>query len=209
MFQVRFVITAAVCAVFALCSSAVFAQSRTLSADEKEIAAYTLTMADVKKVGAALQALAAEMEKDPKVKEAKKIEADIEALQKKDELTDAESAQLEKLQARKEALEEEMKDSKWGTDGSSNQTLDDMEASIKRHPVASRIFASQGLSPRQYAVTLLALMQAAMAEGFSQGKLDMNKLPPGINPANIKFIRENKAALDELYASMNPKKKQQ
>ena len=207
MSHVRHLVTAAVCAVFALCSNPVFAQSP-LSADEKELASYTLTMANVKKVGAALQMLAAEMEKDPKFQEAKKIEADIEALQKKEELTDAESAQLEKLRERKEALEEEVKDSKWGTDGSSNQTLSDIEASIKRHPAAARIFASQGLTPREYALTLMALLQAAMAEGFSQGKLDLAKLPPGINPANIKFVRENKAALDEMYASMNPKKKQ-
>jgi hypothetical protein len=204
----RKLITAMLCAVFALCSATVFAQSRTLSADEKELAAYTLTMANVKKVAAALQLMMAEMEKDPKVREAKKIDADIKALEKKDELTDAESAQLDKLRERKDALEEEVKDSQWGTSGGGNQSLDDMEASIKRHPAAAGILASQGLSPREYAKTIMALLQAAMAEGFSQGKLDLAKLPPGINPENIKFVRENKAALDEIQRAAAGGKKQ-
>jgi hypothetical protein len=208
MFHVRQLVTAAVCAAFAVCSSPLLAQSRTLSADEKELAAYTLTMANVKKVAAALQLMMAEMEKDPKVREAKKIDADIKALEKKDELTDAESAQLDKLRERKDALEEEVKDSQWGTSGSGNQSLDDMEASIKRHPAAAGILSSQGLSPREYAKTIMALLQAAMAEGFSQGKLDLAKLPPGINPENIKFVRENKAALDEIQRAAAGGKKQ-
>ena len=206
MSRSRQFLTGALCAVFILFTSAVFAQSRTLSADEKEIAAYTLTMANVKKVATSLQLLMAEMEKDPKVREMRKIEADIKALEKKDELTDAESEQIEKMRERKEALEEEAKDSRWGTDGSSNQSLDDIEASVKRHPVASRILASQGLSPRDYALTLMALMQAALVEGFSQGKLELDKLPPGVNPANIKFVRENKAALDEIQRATGGKK---
>lgn len=60
------------------------------------------------------------------------------------------------------------------------------------------ILAKEGLTPREYAKCLLALFQVAVVEGFSQGKADVSKLPPGVNPENLKFIRENKAALDEF-----------
>ena len=37
------------------------------------------------------------------------------------------------------------------------------------------------------------MLQAALVEGFSQGKADLKTLPAGINPENVKFVREHKA----------------
>jgi hypothetical protein len=42
-----------------------------------------------------------------------------------------------------------------------------------------------------------------MIKGFSPGrKVDLAKLPPGVNPANIKFVDEHEAELKKLQAAM-------
>ncbi len=82
-----------------------------------------------------------------------------------------------------------------------------MEAQVRKHPAALRALASQGLTPREYAKATMALLLAAMVEGFSQGKADLEKLPPGVNPENVKFVRENKTELETIYAAMSGKDK--
>ena len=44
----------------------------------------------------------------------------------------------------------------------------------------------------------MAMLQAGMIHGFSQGKVDYAKLPAGVNPENIKFIEAHKAELDAI-----------
>ena len=172
------------------------------SPDEKALAAYRLDMATVRKVAAATQAFAAEQAKDPKVQELTKLRAEIKALEDKDELTDAESEKLDKLREREEALEEAMDRGDGSPDSNNNQTLADMEASIKKMPQAVAILAREGLTPREYTLCTMALLQAAMVEGFSQGKADLTKLPAGVNPDNVRFVRENKAELEALQKMM-------
>ena len=172
------------------------------SPDEKALAAYRLNMATVRKVAAATQAFAAEQAKDPKVQELTKLRAEIKALQDKDELTDAESEKLDKLREREEALEEAMNRDDGSPDSNNNQTLADMEASIKKMPQAVAILAREGITPREYTLCMMALLQAAMVEGFSQGKADLTKLPAGVNPENVRFVRENKAELEALQKMM-------
>ena len=82
---------------------AVSAGAQTLTADEKELASYTLTMPTVKKVMSAMMLMAQEEAKDPKVQEKKKLEAQIDALQAKDELTEAQQAELDKLIERRDS----------------------------------------------------------------------------------------------------------
>ena len=190
-------------ALFALAFAAGYAADiaaqKPLSADEKELAAYTLTMPTVRKMAAATKAIAQEMARDPRMMESAKLKARLETLREKDELTDAENAELEKLSERLEALEEEM--DKDGSSGN-NATLADMEASLKKHPGAMRALAAEGLTAREYARSMMALLQAAMVEGFSQGKADLASLPQGVNPANIRFVRENKAELEAIQKDM-------
>ena len=169
------------------------------TADEKALATYRLTMPTLKKVFTALESMVQEMMKDPKVQEQQKLKAQIKALEAKDELTEAQQAELDKLQERAAALEEEI-DQMHEVGGSGAQTLDQMEASMKKQPVAMRALNAQGLTPREYALSLTALLQASMADGFLQGQ-DLSKLPPGINPENVKFVRENKDALAALQAA--------
>jgi hypothetical protein len=200
MSRIPLVLFALVSGLFVSLSSGV-AAAPTQSSDEKELAAYRLTLPTVKKVAAATIAMAEEAAKDPRAKEMQKIKAELEELQKKEELTEAEQAKVDKLQEREAALEAELERSEIGGDNNP-QSLADMEARLKKHPAAARALAAQGLTAREYAVCMMALLQAAMAEGFSQGKLDLNKLPAGINPENIKFVRENKAELEAMQKAM-------
>lgn len=189
----------------ALCSTSAAAQ--TLSADEKELATYRLTMPTLKKVMSALESFMLELSKDPKFQEMEKLKAQIKALEDKDELTEAQEAELEKLRERQDALEEEIDRAQEASGISNPKSLDEMEAAIKKHPAAMRAIAREGLTPREYSKCLMALLQASLAEGFSQGKADLTKLPPGINPENIKFVRENKAELEAMQKAMAAKGK--
>lgn len=177
------------------------------SADEKAIAAYRLTLPTVKKAMAVTESFMAELAKDPKVQEIQKVKAQIKALDEKEELTEAQQTELEKLREREEALEQEMDRSQESKGFNNAQTLADMEAAMKKEPAAMRALAREGLTPREYALCMMTLLQASLAEGFSQGKLDLAKLPPGINPENVKFVREHKAELEAMQAALGKLKK--
>ena len=182
------------------------ASAQALSADEKELSTYRLTMPTLKKVMSALESFMLELSKDPRVQEMKKVKGQIDALEAKDELTEAQEAELEKLRERHEKLEEEV-DRATAASGLSNpETIDQMEAAIKQQPAAMRALTREGLTPREYAKCLMALLQASLVEGFSQGKADLSKLPPGVNPENIKFVREHKAELEAMQAAMSKKR---
>ena len=194
--------------VFASATPA-FAQG-TASADEKELAAYTLTMPTLNKAVAVMRSMAKEMMQDPKYQQAMKIDKQIEGveaemakLEAKTEMTEAEgkklealNEQLEKLQSQKDQIEETI-----DTDNpmSSNpKTLTEMEQNIGKVPAFARVLEREGLSPREYSKFMLALLQAGMVHGMSQGKVDYSKLPPGVNADNVKFIDEHKAELEAL-----------
>ena len=188
-------------------ASPVLAQS---NADEKELASYTLTMATLNKVVAATRAMSKEMLNDPKFQQLKKfddqiaaLEKELDALTEKDELGKAEEARLESLDAQlekareaKDQAEEAM--SACAPNMSNAQSLDDMERGIAAIAPMARALKSAGLAPREYAKFTMAMLQAGMIHGFSQGKVDYAKLPAGVNPENIKFIEAHKAELDAI-----------
>ena len=190
-------------------------------ADEKELAAYTLTLPTLKKVAAAMRAMSEEMMNDPKYKQLMKFDEQIDALEKqleplqaKDEPTAADEAKMESLseqiQKARESKEQAEEAMSAGTANMNNaQTLDDMERSIAQVAPMARALKREGLSPREYAKFTLAMLQAGMIHGFSQGKVDYAKLPPGVNPENIKFIADHKAELDAMqqeFAAMGKRK---
>ena len=188
-------------------ASPLLAQSK---ADEKELASYTLTMATLNKVVAATRAMSKEMLNDPKFQQLKKfddqiasLEKELEALEAKDELSKADEAKLESLTTQidkaREARDQAEEAMSAGAPNMSNaQTLDDMERGFAAIAPMARALKSAGLTPREYATFTMAMLQAGMIHGFSQGKVDYAKLPPGVNPANIKFIEEHKAELDAM-----------
>jgi hypothetical protein len=196
------------------------AQGGLSAADEKELASYRLSMATVKKVGAAMQAMADEMGQDPQFQRIAKLESEIDAIEaqveklnEKDELTPADesrieglTAQLEKLQEQKERLEDENPDNSM----SKARTITEMEEGVRKVPVMVRGLERAGLTPREYAKFMLAMLQASMVYGFSQGKVDYAKLPPGVNPENVKFVAEHQAELQAMqkeFAALDPRTK--
>ena len=204
----RFLRIFLVCACVVVSATPSFAQGA--SADEKELAAYTLTMPTLNKAVAVMRSMAKEMMQDPKYQQAMKIdkqiegvEAEVAKLEAKNEMTEAEgkklealNEQLEKLQSQKDQIEETI-----DTDNpmSSNpKTLTEMEQNIGKVPAFTRALEREGLSPREYSKFMLALLQAGMVHGLSQGKVDYSKLPPGVNADNVKFIDEHKAELEAL-----------
>jgi predicted RNase H-like nuclease (RuvC/YqgF family) len=190
-------------------------------ADEKELASYTLTLATMKRVVAAMRGMTQEMMNDPKYQQLMKfdeqiadLEKQIDTLQQKDEMTDAESAkadslqeQVEKLRERKEQAEESMSTNSPSMNNA--QSLDEMERAIAAFAPMARALKRESLTPREYAKFTLAMLQAGMIHGMSQGKVDYAKLPAGVNPENVKFIAAHQAELEAMqkeFAAMGKPK---
>ena len=178
--------------------------AQTLTADQKALASYRLTMPTVRKVAAVTRTFMDEASRDPKVIESNTLKARLDVLKAKATRTEAENAEMKKLVDRIMALEEEIDSVEDLQRG--DQSLAEMEARLKKRPAVMRALAREGLTPREYVRCLMALFKAAIVEGFSQGKADLSTLPPGISADHIRFIRENKAELDALQKEMAPKK---
>jgi hypothetical protein len=146
-----------------------------------------------KKVAAVTRAMAEEMQQDPKFQELQKLEAEIETLERKDELTDAEESRLEKLRERQEAMEEAV-ESPLG----SSDTLSGMEAGIRRIPRLASVLQREGMTPREYSTFWLAFIQAAMVHGFQKAGLAMKNLPAEVNAENVKFVAAHEAEIEAL-----------
>ena len=94
---------------------------------------------------------------------------------------------------------EENEDSEDDED-SDNESLDQMAARIGKMPEARKAIEAAGLSPRQFAVITMALFQASMAQFAVEQGADPAKVAKdaSVNPANIRFVKENKAELEKL-----------
>ncbi len=94
---------------------------------------------------------------------------------------------------------EENEDSEDDED-SDNESLDEMAARIAKMPEARKAIEAAGLTPRQYAVITMALFQASMAQFAVEQGADPAKVAreASVNPANIRFVKENKAELEKL-----------
>jgi hypothetical protein len=178
--------------------------AQTLTADQKALASYRLTMPTVRKVAVVTRTFMDEASRDPKVIESQKLKARLDVLKAKATRTEAENAEMKTLVDRIMALEEDIDSVEDLQRG--DQSLAEMEARLKRRPAVMRALARERLTPREYVRCLMALFKAAIVEGFLQGKTDLSTLPPGITADHIRFIRENKAELDALRKDMAPKK---
>lgn len=165
------------------------------NADLKELSTYTLSMDTLNKVDRAMRSFAAEMKKDPKFQEAAKLKADIKALEKKFEDTEpseADQKRLEAMQEKLDALEDQeslnMNDAK---------TISDMAAKIQKFPPMAAALQREGLTARDYAKFMMAMLQAGLAAGFQKAGL-LKELPEGTNPANVKWILANEAELAKM-----------
>jgi hypothetical protein len=164
------------------------------AADARELASYRLTMETVKKVQTATRSMVAELKKDPKFQRQMKLEAEIEALNKKEELTEAEQGRLAALEEERERLEESSE-----LNLGSATSLDEMEASVKKMPVVANALKQAGLSPREYGTFMMAMIQASMVAGFKKAGM-IKELPRDVNPDNVKFVEEHEAELKAVQA---------
>jgi hypothetical protein len=155
-------------------------------------------MTKVRQFAEAGEAVARAMQSDPRYREEKSLEKEIEALEKKDELSAADEKRLEALRGK---LEELQSKADAGSDDSNNQSLDDMVRAIEKHPALAQAIRGAGLTPREYSVLSLSIFQAMMAHGIqkSLGSKDVPKeLAASVLAENIKFVADNEAEITRL-----------
>jgi hypothetical protein len=75
------------------------------------------------------------------------------------------------------------------------ETIAGMAARMGRIPEVRRAFRKSGLTSREAVTLSLALMQAVMFNQITAANPDA-KVPYNMNPANIAFVRKNKAQLE-------------
>src|SRR4029079_6753395 len=164
---------------------------------------YTLSMDTLNKVDRAMRALMVEMQKDPKFQELERAKAELATLKAKEETTEADDKRIEALQARIETLEQ---------DGPMNmnnaKSISDMAAEIQKEPRMTAGLQSAGLTTREYAKFMLAILQAGFAAGMQKAGL-LKTIPEGTYPANIKWVNDHEAELKAMQEAWTPEKKKQ
>lgn len=173
-------------------------------ADSKELASYRLTMETTKKMYALMRALMQDTASDPKYQALQKTKAEIEALSKKEELTDAESERVEKLQMQAEQQEAALEQATGGKNLNDAQSLNEMEAGIKANPQLMGALSKAGLTARDYSKYFLASLMAGMVAGFQKSGV-LKELPKElkeVNPDNVKFLLEHEAELTAMQKEM-------
>ena len=179
-------------------------QTPETDSDTKEIASYRLTTAALTKVVSVNRALIQELMQDPGVKEAAQIGTEIEALEKKGTMSEAEEKRLQTLRARQEQLEDST-DNPLGGDAS---TLTEMETRIKKYPPLTQALQKEAMPPREYAKFWLAFIQAAFVQGFKKSGM-LKQMPPDVNPENVKFMEEHATEIEAMqkeFESLGKKK---
>jgi hypothetical protein len=174
--------------------------------DYKEIMAFRLTMPTVQKMVEGTRNMAAAIKNDPRFKRHQAIEAELDKLREKDELTDADQARMQKLETELEELQDD------GISLNSNATLSEMAASINKEPIMKKALADAGVDARDYAKFMLAYFQAAMVHGMMKSGLvkDVPKdLAATVNMDNVKFLADHEtelAAVMKEFESLKPPK---
>ena len=81
-----------------------------------------------------------------------------------------------------------------------DESLDEMAARIEKIPEARKAIEAAGLTARQFAVITMALFQASLAQYAIDQGADPAKIAreTGVNPANIRFVKEHKAELEQM-----------
>ncbi len=102
--------------------------------------------------------------------------------------------------AKHKKAEQDDEESEDDDDSNGNESLDEMAARINKLPEAREAIEAAGLTARQYAVITMALFQASMAQFAVEQGADPAKVAKdaSVNPANIRFVKENKTELEKL-----------
>jgi hypothetical protein len=96
--------------------------------------------------------------------------------------------------------------------GDANTSLDDYAALMEREPVARDAISRAGLSTREFALLTMAYLQAGMADAVLQMRPDIKNADSiahemKANPANIRFVRDNKTVLETKFKALEAEMK--
>jgi len=86
--------------------------------------------------------------------------------------------------------------------GEDDNSLDGMVKKIESVPQFVKIIKAQGLTPRQYMVGTMALVQVSFYWAFKKQTPDL-KAPEGMNMANVAFIETHQAELEKFQQRMD------
>ena len=96
-------------------------------------------------------------------------------------------------------------------DESNDDSLDETVRKIESEPALVAAIRDAGLSPREYALLTVSLMQSGMAAGVLKMRPNENQdslaREMKANPANIRFIQQNEAALEKKQKEMEAEMK--
>jgi hypothetical protein len=176
------------------------AQAAAADADTREVLAYQLTAPTLQKVAAAHQHLATALKADPRVTRVARLKAEKRQLEAKDELSDAEAARLDELEAEIDAAEESLPSPLEGA-----KTLSDMEANIRKEPLLASALKSAGLAPREYGTFMLALLQAALVHGLQKSGVAKEipaEVRKQVNLENVQFVAAHEAEITRLMTEV-------
>jgi hypothetical protein len=91
-------------------------------------------------------------------------------------------------------------------DDTNNDNLDDMAKRIESEPMMASAIKDAGLSPREFALITVSLMQSSMAAGILKMRPNDNQdsliREMKANPENVKFVQEHEAELTKKQQDM-------
>jgi hypothetical protein len=172
------------------------AQGTPSERDAAEIKAYRLTMGDVRKLAAAGEALNRAIANDPRYKAEQALKQEIAALEKRDNLSDAELKRVDELQTKLQEMQD-----KNDQGNKSAESLDEMARQIESEPVMANAIKGAGMTPRQYSLVMIVTAQSMMAHGFQKsnaGKPLPKEVANAVLADNVKLVGDNEAEIERL-----------
>jgi len=200
----RALAVAVVCGtVLTITGSSVRAQQKPAanSQDDAVLRTYRMTPAILQKVGAAAHAFAQAMQNDPKYKSAMAAGRELEALQDKENRTEAEDRRIDALEKQVDAAQKEFEALAPSNDSDDSQTIADAARKIASIPHMADALASAGLTARDFATFEMAMMQAGLAAGFKKAGL-LKQMPPGVPPENVQFFLDHESELQQIQKDL-------
>ncbi len=93
-----------------------------------------------------------------------------------------------------------------GSFNAADGSLNDYAANIERNAPMRKAIEKAGLSPKEFAVIMMATMQAGMAQGIiamrPNDNADSLAREMKTNPANVRFMREHQAEIEAKQKAM-------
>ena len=171
------------------------AQGNAADADTREVLAYRLTMPKLRQLNQFIEDLHRQEEADPAYQAVLKKKKELEALNAKEELTEAEQERMAQLEA-------EIEEAEQGEDEleeEADQSLSAMAARMVADPRIAGALKRAGLAPREAATLQLAFFQAAFAVGLLESGV-IKEIPKEASTENVKFFQANRAEIATLTA---------